>query len=224
MTTIFFYPTLVTGTILSERNMDTNLATIDQIIDNARQAGATFGHGDPKTHLAYLTKLRLLPQTVRRKIGDRIIGCYPPSVVNQLLNIEGLKSQGLTYSQIKYQLATTNEVQVFNPIPSPLPHYSSPALSQSGNAVAFLIVGLFLGFLTATINSNHLATQTQASATTQATALPTTQPSLDSSSQNLVRLVTNGQTESADTVYIIALPQQNLDKLGKININYLNRN
>lgn len=90
--------------------------------------GANFGFGDPKTHLAYLTKLHLLPQTVRRKIGTEIAGCYPDYVADLLLRIESLRASGLTYPQIKYKL-------------------ENPASNNQPYALAFLVIGLILGYL-----------------------------------------------------------------------------
>ena len=111
----------------SNRKVATNLLPISQIIKQARIMGANFGFGDPKTHLAYLTKLHLLPQASRKKIGQDIVGCYPEYVVDLLMKIEGLRAQGLTYPQIKFKLE--------NPV------------GNQPYVVAFLIVGLILGYL-----------------------------------------------------------------------------
>lgn len=109
-----------------------NLLPISQIVEKARVAGVTFGFGNPKTHLAYLTKLRLLPQAVRRKINQEIEGCYPEEVVSKVKQIEELKKQGLTYREIRFYLQA-------------LPAFSHQATS----GVVFLLIGLFLGYLLA---------------------------------------------------------------------------
>lgn len=90
-----------------------------------------------KVHLAYLTKLRILPQTIRRKINGAIHGCYPESVIPLIKRVEELKSQGLTYSQIKLNFA-------YQPVTAP----------KNTNSFAFLIIGLLLGYLLA-INNVH---------------------------------------------------------------------
>ncbi len=98
--------------------------------------GVDFGFGDPKIHLAYLTKLRLLPQAIRRKIGNTITGCYPESVVDNLKRIESLKNKGLSYSQIRLQM-------------------ERPAYSVNLNltGLVYLVVGLVLGYLLAIKNT-----------------------------------------------------------------------
>lgn len=88
-----------------------------------------------KIHLAYLTKLRLIPQTIRRKIDNAVTGCYPASVVPVIAQIEDLKNRGLSYSQIKYEL-----------------HRDQPVPVQQ-NQTAFLIIGLILGYILFSINS-----------------------------------------------------------------------
>ncbi len=170
--------------------MATNLLPIDQIVKRAREQGASLGHGDPKVHLAYLTKLKLLPQTLRRKIGDKIQGCYPDYVLPLLSKIENLRSKGLSYSQIRFQL---NENQTLVTAQYP---------PSSNQGLAFLIIGLILGFLLATSNSIPGYKPTE---------VPTT---------DLQKIVSN-QSSSSDPIYLIAIPNQNLYKLGKININEL---
>lgn len=197
--------------------MQNNLLAINEVISRARKSGVFLGHGDPKVHLAYLTKIRLLPQTVRRKIGDRIVGCYPEYVIPLLSKIEEMKSARLTYSQIKYQLQ--NQTQDPGKLPfssSPLPasflesHYPNP-LSGSHSSITFLFIGLILGFLLA-VNSNNsaLVPNRQISAT-----LPE-----NHNSQPAIRIVEGGNA-TTDPIYLIAIPNQNLYKLGKTDINLL---
>lgn len=171
--------------------MDINLLPIGQIIKAAKTAGVTFGHGDPKLHLAYLTKLRLLPQTIRRKIGDGISGCYPEYVVPLLAHIEDLRNKGLSYSQIKFQLD--------NP---------QPKIQALYNPLAFLIIGLILGFLLATNNNSY-----------KQNSQPLGQ-SINTLPDNLVKTV-QASNSASDPIYLIAIPQQNLYKLGQTNISFL---
>ena len=137
-------------------------------------------------HLAYLTKLHLFPQTIRRKINGEITGCYPEHVLDALQEIENLKSRGLTYSQIKYEL-----------------HKDDRNLSSNFNlqsSIVYLTIGLILGYLIATISTiNKTQTQTVA-------AVP----------QN-TRLEVPAKTQN-DPVYVIAVPQNYLYKLGTVDL------
>lgn len=178
--------------------MAINLLSIDQIIKRARDQGAYLGHGNPKVHLAYLTKLKLLPQTIRRKtrlpdgqVGDKIQGCYPDYILPLLSQIENLRAKGLTYPQIRYQL---NENQAV----------VTPQASISPNQnLTFLAIGLVLGFLLASTQGN-----------------PEFQP-LKVTATNSPDVVFSQNLTSSDPIYLIAIPDQNLYKLGKININEL---
>lgn len=202
--------------------MEENLSPITQIINIAKSSGATFGHGDAKVHLAYLAKLRLLPQAVRRKVSGKITGCYPMSVVSRLLDIERLKNEGLTYSQIRFELQKSRS-ELIEATPSfhfSTPNHQIPQANQ--NTVAFLVIGLFLGFLMATVNSIGNKTTTVPPIASPVEAVSVTP--VDPYSQTLVNLITSPNGRANSPIYVIALPQQNLDKLGKVNINYLNKN
>lgn len=180
--------------------MQNNLLTIDEVITKARKSGATLGHGDPKVHLAYLTKLRLLPQAIRRKIADKIVGCYPENVLTTIKKIEELKSAGLSYSQIRYQLSAGSPV-----VPNFAPVYPQ---NDRFSSLAFLLIGLILGFLLATNFSGN------AIKTAQATALP------ENTNSTLVK-IESSQNPGSEPIYLIAIPNENLYKLGKTDINLL---
>lgn len=167
--------------------MDPNLVPISQIVKATKT---------DKIHLAYLTKLRLLPQTIRRKINDRIEGCYPEYVIPLLAKIEDFKNAGLTYSQIKFQLRG-----------EPVPAYSITP-PQSSSSVAFLIVGLILGYLLASRGSQ------------QQLSTATSIAPLDETSKTMLKVVSQRPTEN-DPIYLIAVPKQNLYHLGTTNINDL---
>lgn len=183
--------------------MQNSLVAIEEIISRARKSGATLGHGDPKVHLAYLTKLRLLPQTIRRKIGDKIVGCYPEQVLTTLKKIEELKSSGLSYAQVRYQLNSPTP-----PVPNFTPSYDLSADRYS--PLVFLIIGLILGFLLAVNTRNSTSTSNPTAAT-----LPP-----ETGSERVVQAVTSAHSQS-EPIYLIAIPDQNLYKLGKTNINLL---
>lgn len=182
--------------------MQNNLLAIDEIISRAKKSGAALGHGDPKVHLAYLTKIRLLPQAARKKIGNRISGCYPEYVVPLLRKIEELKSGGLTYAQIRLQLASPESAK------SPMAtNYSSAPTSSS--PLTFLLIGLLLGFLLA---SNYPAGSVKIAATA---TLPA-----NTNTNSLIKVV-SANNSGSDPIYLIAIPNQNLYKLGTTNINLL---
>lgn len=233
--------------------MTDNLLPISQIIKQSRAIGVTFGHGNPKIHLAYLTKLRLLPQSVRRKIGNKIEGCYPESVIPLLKQVEELKDRGLTYSQIRFQIQenqiqeTGSGMQVKkqetgiwertpfspnsplpaslpisnfqNPVSFPVSHYLNPA--SGSNVLAFLLIGLLLGYLLAISNLSRPSSASPASPVTNDKSLITSVSPLDDQTKTMLGIITNNQTETQNPIYVIAVPAQNLDRLGKININQL---
>lgn len=185
--------------------MDENLLTIDKIIKKARLMGASFGHGDPKVHLAYLTKLRILPQSIRRKVQGKIQGCYPESVVSTILKAEELKNSGLTYSQVRWQLT--------NPI---LPNYNYSLLNQG----LLLIVGLLLGFLVGT-------GQLKAPAFDLENKVALSSSRIDNDVRTYIKLMSDGNAGRVNRdVYLIAVPNfenGNLYRVGKINIENLVR-
>ena len=146
--------------------MDLNLLPIGQIVKLT---------GTDKTHLAYLAKLRLIPQAIRRKVGDKIAGCYPLEVIDKLKKIETLKDKGLSYSQIKWELSDSKPAFNFNWNVSPL---------------VFLFIGLILGYLLSGGNKSSAAP------------------------------VVAAGTELPKEVYLLTVPDQNLYKIGKINVKF----
>lgn len=113
------------------------LISISQLLHQAKLRGINLGSGNPKTHLTYLSEIGLLPNAIRRKPRHSagLEGHYSSDTLDDLEKIESLKSQGLSYNQIKNQL--------FAHIPD-IPH--TPYLP---NNLVFLIIGLILGFLLA---------------------------------------------------------------------------
>lgn len=176
--------------------METNLLPIGQTINAAKNVGVTFGHGDPKVHLAYLTKLRLLPQTIRRKWGNKITGCYPSTVVETLKKIEVLKNQGLPYSQIRYML----NQKPANVVPATLPATNSPA-------VAFLLIGLVLGYILASLPKQAFTPSAVINA-----------PEADVTSAQKGLVLSTGIDSEPQPIYLIVIPDKNLYKLGKISL------
>lgn len=204
------------------------LLPIPEIIRSAKKIGAAFGHGDPKIHLAYLTKLRLLPQTVRRKIGTEIVGCYPTSVISQIKQIEDLKSTGRTYSQIRSIFASQTIDSGFSQTPKhcenasfTLPSFGNSAnFVPHSNSLVFLIIGLILGYLLSisSVSQSKLSLfQNRADLTDNSIESLKT---LDTQSSQMIQIQgsSNGQNQP---IYLIAVPKQNFEKLGTTNISKL---
>lgn len=144
--------------------METNLLPIGQVAKLART---------DKIHLAYLTKLRLIPQTIRRKVDGKISGCYPLEVIDKLQKIEVLKNKGLSYSQIKWELEQPKPAFNFN--------WNVPPL-------VFLFIGLILGYL------------------------------LSGGNKPPARLDAQAAADLPKEIYLLTIPDQNLYKIGKINL------
>lgn len=214
--------------------MQNNLITIEEIISQARKSGTFLGHGNPKVHLAYLTKIRLLPQAIRRKVDGRIVGCYPEFVLSLLNRIEELKTKGLTYSQIRFQLNSneimdkrygtkdkikdkikekrnwTDSTTFISPSSYPLSNIFNP--SSGTNPVVFLLIGLILGFLLAANNNANSPARQQNNQSLAQTIDAVPKHSIETVQTN---------NPSPDPIYLIAIPEKNLYKLGKTDINYL---
>lgn len=136
--------------------------------------------GTDKIHLAYLTKLRLIPQTIRRKVRNKITGCYPEKVISLIPKIEELKNMGLTYSQIRYELNNSG-----SGMPKQTQHDTS--------SLAFLVIGLVLGYILFSLNSVNNPMVPKNTQAVMAAEIPKDQPIylLAVPSKNLYKL---GQT------------------------------
>lgn len=177
------------------------LIPINKIVKAVSESGVTFGFGNPKNHLAYLSRLHLLPSAIRRKLSDgKISGCYPESVVGTLQKIDYLKNQGLNYSQIKAQLSIINsstQVQA---------NKFNLALAYSGPI--FLIIGIVLGYLLA-ISADNKATNVLGSAINPAVIQQ------ESGYQKVLKV----NPHSPDNqIYLISVPNSGLYKLGKMDL------
>lgn len=161
----------------------------DQLIPIKQIAKAV---GTDKIHLAYLTKLRLIPQTIRRKVGNKITGCYPENVISLIPKIEELKNMGLTYSQIRYELNNSG-----SGMPKQTQHDTS--------SLAFLVIGLVLGYVLFSLN--NLDKTITANKPQVAMAAETS--------------IVSSDPAAAGQVYLIAIPNKNLYKLGQTNLTSL---
>lgn len=208
--------------------MTQNLLSIEKFIDLGRRNGAGFGEGDPKIHLAYLTRLGILPQTVKRKINGEMTGCYPENAINIVLKVEQMKSKGMTYSQIAkllsvipanagIQLAGRQpHLMTADELDARLRGHDAIEMSHAKNLISnpsflYLIIGLLFGFLLSTLNSQGLA-QMQKQANVS---------SGEAQSQTELVKINSQSVGIPNDVYVVSIPKQNLDKLEKTNINYL---
>lgn len=178
------------------------LAPIPMIINQAQAVGVRFGHGNPRVHLAYLTKLRLLPQAVRRKINGTVVGCYPWETVQKLKRIEELKDDGWSYGEIRRELLEPQDQERVMPA----------VVNQYSGGLAFLVIGLFLGYLAAVVSLKMTPGQQPMISSVQAAAPVVSKPDLP--------ILTSGGND--EPIYVIALPGGNLGKLGKSLINLSN--
>lgn len=117
----------------------TDLTTIDELIAQTNSS---------RIHIAYLTKLGILPNAVKRKIGGKLVGCYPKDSVTKLLEVKSIKSTGITYSQL-----AKNPVQMLQPIQ----HDPAFTIQVKPSNFAYLILGLVIGVLVSTLNTSGLA-------------------------------------------------------------------
>lgn len=175
--------------------MTMNLLPITQIIERARGMGVNFGSGDPKIHLAYLTKLGILPQTTKRKIDGEIMGCYPEEVVDKLVEIDRKKKSG-------WSLATIAREDHQGYLVSQ--DYRGDQRDVKNLALPFLIIGLVLGYLVAMVN------------------LKSNTPSQNVSNDNnqavetaYFKKLVSGLNNDEGPIYVISVPKSNFDNLGK---------
>lgn len=80
------------------------LIPIEKFIELAVKNGVDFGKGDPYNRLRYYTKIGLLPHMQRRVVGGEVIGHYPSSAVDTLLEVEKLKRLGLSNQDIAQKI------------------------------------------------------------------------------------------------------------------------
>jgi len=89
-----------------------NLISIENLIGSAKKRGIDFGKGDPYNRLRYYTKIGWLPHMVRRENEKGTIsGHYPSWILEDLILIEQLKSQGVSNDEISKKLQTKNRLQ-----------------------------------------------------------------------------------------------------------------
>jgi DNA-binding transcriptional MerR regulator len=77
-----------------------DLISIEKFIEMAVKKGVNFGKGDPYNRLRYYTKIGLLPHMQRKVENGEVIGHYPSSALDTLLEVEKLKGLGLSNQDI----------------------------------------------------------------------------------------------------------------------------
>jgi DNA-binding transcriptional MerR regulator len=83
-----------------------DLISIEKFIEQATKRGVDFGKGDPYNRLRYYTKIGLLPHMQRKVENGEVIGHYPSSALETLLEVEKLKGLGLSNQDIAKKLNT----------------------------------------------------------------------------------------------------------------------
>lgn len=91
------------------------LIPLDKFIEQAVINGVDFGKADPYNRLRYYTKIGLLPHMVRKSVNGEIIGHYPKYALDKLIQIEKLKSLGLSNQEIKQKLENIEQINPKNP-------------------------------------------------------------------------------------------------------------
>lgn len=193
------------------------LISISKIIEIAKKNNVPLGSGNPEQHLFYLGKLGLIPRATKKKVGGVFEGHYPTETVDRLQKISELKSQGQTYSQMKYVFNS----QTLNPIsPQPTPNFV--AYSQhifASSPVAFLIIGLVLGYVVTVQNFKNAAALSATTTQEVASQTPVVQTSaLTPEEKSLINLVSL-EKDTQQTIYVITGPKNSLTNLGKTKIN-----
>lgn len=78
---------------------------VESLIKSAKKAGVDFGKGDPYNRIRYYTKIGWLPHMVRKKDKTgKLKGHFVPEALETLLNIEKLRTSGLSKDEISKQL------------------------------------------------------------------------------------------------------------------------
>ncbi len=207
-----------------------NLITTEELIERAKNRRINFGKGSPKIHLSYLSSLGIIPPAQKRKVGHQITGCYDERTLDTLEKIEGWKDAGLTYSQIKIRLET-EALSKEKPLEN-LKNYltasaGSYVKSTSAHNLLFLLIGLFLGYLLAFTAGNHQNQLNADNLSYRSNSLISNRPGspVDESASQVLTIVNAGNEKNTNNepIYLIAVPKQNLEKLGKTTIlNLLN--
>jgi len=171
--------------------MSAQLISLSQILAAARHQEINLGKGNPEEHIFYLAKRGLVPKATRKRVKGKVEGYYPAWILDQLRKIAGLKSKGISYSQMKLYLQSEE-----NHSPSP----RALTLPLTSNNLAILVIGLILGYLLA---------QNSASPSTNKTTL------LDRELPEQARILDQPTAGDESRIYSISLPENSLRFLDK---------
>jgi hypothetical protein len=125
-----------------------DLIALEKFIDLAAKKGVDFGKGNPYNRLRYYTKLGLLPHMRRKVVNGEVLGHYPSSALDTLVEVEKLKGLGLDNQAIAKKIATLSANTGSNAIKV------ARALTPSSRVLKLVFLALFclvvfagLGFL-----------------------------------------------------------------------------
>lgn len=154
----------------------TNLIAIDDLIQTAAARGVNFERVNPRVRLAYLTKLGLIPNAVKKKVDGKLVGHYPLSVLDTLDQIEKSKAGGLAYRDIR-------------PAQSPLTNHQPPV--NFPTLAAALFAGIIIGIL---VGRFILFGPVQQSSQTSL-LVPISQAGYKGSAENLMKVIKFGELQ-----------------------------
>jgi|SRR3989344_1346840 len=129
-----------------------NYLTVNQLISLAKAQGVTFGSAAPKVHLAYLSKLGLIPGAVKRKYNSEVVGHYPAETLTTLSEIQKMKEKGISYSDMKF----FNKSNIPNPPISNQPNLNSHfSILNYTIPVLIFALGILFGYFLGLGKSNQ---------------------------------------------------------------------
>lgn len=189
------------------RQFEQKLIPISDFITLAQSQGVDFGTSDPREHLSYLSKIGLLPHTIKRKgHAGKIEGHYRPDDLKILLHIYNTKGSGISYAQMTKLAAISGSIAPFeraNLYYDQANFTQSPKQHNFNQPVVYLIIGLLLGHIMTLSNS-----------------VPSFLAPKDSSNIKNIQsyALTYGNNKSNNDVYLVTLPKKNFSQLDKVKV------
>lgn len=91
------------------------LISVEELINILKQNNINLGKGDPYNRLRYYTKIGLIPHMIRKKNSNNTnSGHFPREVIEKIIQIEKLKSEGLSNDLISKKIKEKNKVEFFS--------------------------------------------------------------------------------------------------------------
>jgi len=183
--------------------------------------GVDFDGANPKEHIFYLSKIGLLPKAVKKlNSAGKLEAHYPPSTVDLLARIYSLKQSGLAYSQIsKFSSLNSNHTlpEDQSIVKEPFKNFTEPT-TFSSQTIAYLIIGLILGYL---ISSNN-SLRTNSLTTVTANEVKANSIGVNSTTQTTFHLLTTPNGDTNNDLYLVTIPKSNFSRLEKVNFSDIN--